>query len=153
MKVCPQTVPTPKGYLVGYKAVTRARYPLVNSYSLNSNSWRRVPPYKIGSQHIATATVRDKYEAEIGHHDARFSFSSIHELRRKRTRAGYGCMPGIHLCNTPEDAYRWAKDYGWSRRYKSIVIIPVAYTHDSVVGNKKDVDMNVIITYKITVLG
>ncbi len=135
MKVQPQTIRTPRGCLVGWKAVTRKRYPI----------------YRRGIRH-----PKDKYDPDTVHiadSDGLVTFGeyrSAKELARRRSCQSRECMPGIHLYKTLEAAKRWATFALKSGNAYHLKIIPVAFSPKSIVGKKCD---GTIVVYRIKVLG
>ena len=152
MKVYPQTVSTPRGCLVGWKA-TSNRCPV---YYRESGRGRCVPKYVVGK----TYTAEDvSFWPEINFKDIQ-SAKKLAKARAKFIKLGKAravdgdflardvCLPGIHLCKTPKAATEWGT--GRASIFGEEKIIPVAYSPKSVVGKKGD---DVIVVYRIKVLG
>ena len=133
MKVMPQTVDTPRGHILGWKAVREERDPI----------YRFVDSvYAIGTTHVA-------YDSSyvVG---KQWKFKSARKLRRLRTESlirfedcSGACLPGIHVCKTVKEALDWCD-------HEFHMVIPVAYSPKSVVGKK---GADVIVVYRIKVLG
>ncbi len=152
MEVMPQTTTTPCGCKVGWKAVTFEREPLRVRYPKESG--KRFAQYKVGTSH--TATIGD-FGSWCSFQSKR-SFASATGLKKARERdiksARYQkvepidkvCLPGIHFCRRPGQAVDWALEHG----YELVLVIPVAYSPKSIVGDKSG---GVIVVYRIKVLG
>ncbi len=129
MRVCPQTVDTPRGHVLGWKSVTWDRQPL---FATTGRNHRQVCKYSVGTAHIAQGGLPFHWE-----------FKSARELAKKRRgHPGRNCLPGIHVCRTLAEAETWIGDGN--------IIIPVAYSRGSIVGKKGD---DIIVVYRIKVLG
>lgn len=129
MKVQSQKIPTPRGCLVGYKAVSRRRRPIFQG-------GRGSPHYEVGTTHVAGNRGGPVL----------LDCSSASTLRAGRNKySTRSCLPGIHLCLDVMEAESWM--IGDQPEGK---IIPVAYSPCSVVGNKV---RGVVVVYRIKVLG
>ncbi len=132
MKVIPQTVPTPRGHVLGWKCVRQDRIPI----------YRDGDRYAVGTTHIAQDDRhRDSWMFRSGRKLRRLRAKHLASLKGCRSSA---CLPGIHICKTSEAAEAW-----WSNWHHDIVI-PVSYSPKSVAGKK---DRYTIVVYRIKVLG
>ena len=138
MKVMPQTIPTPRGCLVGWKVVTKGRYPICQGHSRCSKNSK----YIAGSIHVAQCISGPVFKRNFGSY-----WKTAKALRyRRRTweqSARNSCLPGIHFCKTVRTTGAWAVGYQEK-------VIPVAYSRRSIVGKKNN---GVIVVYRILVLG
>ena len=102
----PKQMPVPKGWKLGYKAVTATRYGV----------YQRTREYRPGSMHTAGG-----YRCETR--------AALRAYRKRVDQNSHCCLPGIHVCKTMLEA-----DY-WQDSHRGL-IIPVAYSPWSVVGSK-----------------
>lgn len=154
MKVQPQTIPTPRGCLVGWKAIAADRCPLiVRSYS-RRNRYRSFAKYVAGTSYTATTGLyngRHRFQSKrcfasaVALKEAR-ELDLADALKQRPPFLEEACLPGIHLCHSDVQAHNWAASHGWG----ITTIIPVAYHSKSIVGKRGD---DIIVVYRIKVLG
>ena len=137
MFVILQSIPTPRGHVLGYKAVRESRQSI---YCSNFSA-----KYTIGTTHTAyDVNSHDKWHFKSARKLKRLRAEQIERLHTSTTDSPFNaCLPGIHVCKTAEEARIWL-------HYSRDIIIPVAYTLKSMIGMKSP---NTVVVYRIKVLG